>query len=148
VPIPVVIRDVTVADLGYGPRYCLECATPDGQPWDEGRPAVIPESQAKVLSYNYGDVPEGWRRHAIKLIPTAYNFKGQAGVTWYVLPAYLPQAEAPAEPAPAPLPTPSPPAPKEISAPAANAIDQLGSSSLICRVSRSRLASASWTAWM
>ena len=24
VPIPVVIRDVTVADLGYGPRYCLE----------------------------------------------------------------------------------------------------------------------------
>ena len=68
--------------------------TPDGQPWDEGRPAVIPESQAKVLGYNYGDAPEGWRRHAIKLIPTAYNFKGQAGVTWYVLPAYLPQAEA------------------------------------------------------
>src|SRR5262252_6662572 len=52
----------------------------------------------------------GRRRHAIKLIPTAYNFKGQAGVTWYVLPAYLPQAEAPAEPAPAPKPAPEPPA--------------------------------------
>jgi len=116
VPIDVRISKVTLEEFEFGPRYCLECTTLDGQPWAEGKGAVIPPGQAKILGFNYGDAPEGWVRHTIKLIPTSFNFKGQAGVTWHVMPTYQPPA---ADPVPAPSPKPPPP-PKEVVAPAAN----------------------------
>ena len=103
------IRDVVQEEFPYGTRYGLISDDLDGRPWADGLAAILPEGQAKVLGFAFGDAPEGWRGHVVDLSPQPYNYKGQTGVTWHVMPVH----QQPAVP-------PVPPSAREIVAPAAN----------------------------
>jgi hypothetical protein len=92
------IRSVVQEDYPEGIRYALVCDELDGRPWAEGKPAKLPESQAKILGFNYGDAPEGWVGRLVDLAPYPYNVQGKSGVTWHVMPVHERPAAAPPAP--------------------------------------------------